>query len=619
MRTRAQNDPTKFKFFGVCMSACPLIYGTVSTYDLSQTWATPMNTKSVLWHCLPKTNETNSGAQKCVFPAGVSLATDPKCVVKEVTSNAISFEPAQPVLIFQQMSSAQAKWGAWFGDVRKAWWVVLAAGVGAAIVLGFMFLILIKYCAACMVWTVILMVISVFIALTLYLYYAAGILVPASLPGSAGAAGATIVSHRPAWSPAPGDADSAVKYKYAAYVMTVITFILLAMVVALRTTINNAVKIIKKGALALRALKWLVLYPLNSVVWIIGLMFYWIYVAASVYSAGSISSVNFTKAVVDGAAAHGLPQPKLTNITFAELVPNVQMKYLLGYHFFGLLWTIQVIQGVGIVTIAGAVGAWYFRQDAAREAEKLVDMETATNTLSVEAPGSDAAKDKKPDSLRDAHPVFASYRRALRYHLGSVVFGALLIATVQFIRAVVAYVQRTMGGQAQNNRLLKAVFCLIQCCLLCLQKCVELVTRNAFIVVAIKGTSFCVSAKSAFTVIKDNLKLLSVVNVISEIIMFLGRLAVTAGCVLISFALVDNTPAFQEGGGDELTSTWMPVLVSGLFGYAVSAAFFYVFDITVDTILVCFALDTKENGKAVHMDDSAVLGDGSVEKKNPLA
>ena len=137
-----------------------------------------------------------------------------------------------------------------------------------------------------------------------------------------------------------------------------------------------------------------------------------------------------------------------------------------------------------------------------------------------------------------------------------------------------------------------------------------------------KGSSFCVSAKSAFVVIKDNLKLLSVVNVISEIIMFLGRLAVTAGCVLIAFAIVRNTPDFRVGGKNELSSSWMPVLVSGLFGYAVSAAFFYVFDITVDTILVCFALDTKENGgKAVHMDDSAVLGDGpaSVEKKNPVS
>ena len=34
------------------------------------------------------------------------------------------------------------------------------------------------------------------------------------------------------------------------------------------------------------------------------------------------------------------------------------MNYLLIYHFFGLLWTTQFINGIACVTIAGAVCAW---------------------------------------------------------------------------------------------------------------------------------------------------------------------------------------------------------------------------------------------------------------------
>ena len=30
------------------------------------------------------------------------------------------------------------------------------------------------------------------------------------------------------------------------------------------------------------------------------------------------------------------------------------------YHFFGLLWTNQLIQGVAIMVISGAFSKWYF-------------------------------------------------------------------------------------------------------------------------------------------------------------------------------------------------------------------------------------------------------------------
>ena len=36
------------------------------------------------------------------------------------------------------------------------------------------------------------------------------------------------------------------------------------------------------------------------------------------------------------------------------------MRYIMMYHFFGLLWTNQLIQGVAIMVISGAFSKWYF-------------------------------------------------------------------------------------------------------------------------------------------------------------------------------------------------------------------------------------------------------------------
>lgn len=49
------------------------------------------------------------------------------------------------------------------------------------------------------------------------------------------------------------------------------------------------------------------------------------------------------------------------NVTAAEqqalafIEPLTATRYLFAYHFFGLLWTAQVIQGIGMVTIAGVI------------------------------------------------------------------------------------------------------------------------------------------------------------------------------------------------------------------------------------------------------------------------
>jgi solute carrier family 44 (choline transporter-like protein), member 2/4/5 len=74
--------------------------------------------------------------------------------------------------------------------------------------------------------------------------------------------------------------------------------------------------------------------------------------------------------------------------------------------------------------------------------------------------------------------------RTFRYHMGSIAFGSLLIAVIQFIRAVMAYLQRHSKAMQEGNRLVKAMFCCVQCCLKCLQTLVEVFTRNAFIFVS---------------------------------------------------------------------------------------------------------------------------------------
>ncbi|MCW0208644.1 MAG: choline transporter-like family protein, partial [Achromobacter sp.] len=266
------------------------------------------------------------------------------------------------------------------------------------------------------------------------------------------------------------------------------------------------------------------------------------------------------------------------NSSFSEIASMPVMNYLLVYHFFGGLWTVQFIQGFAVMVIAGAVAAWYFSHDPGTKPASLYNLERL--------------------------PVWASFKRTLRFSMGTIAFGALLIAILQFIRAVMAYVQRKLKESGQDKGFLKFAMCCINCCLWIIQKCVELITKNAFIYSAIKGTSFCASGRAVFTIIVNNVSALLAVNILGEIMMFLGKVLIAAACAWVGYAILDNTAQFKQGGENEIQSTWLIILVILFFSYAIASGFMMVFDTCVDTVLIAFVVDKTENGHPIHSDGS---------------
>ena len=110
--------------------------------------------------------------------------------------------------------------------------------------------------------------------------------------------------------------------------------------------------------------------------------------------------------------------------------------------------------------VAGAVANWYFTpyQDSGKKQRGTADGQLPRYV--------------KPQLKRlvcqlELGAVRAAVRysvwRAIRYHLGTIAFGSLIIAIVQFIRALVMYLEKTSKGK--NNRIQKAVFAIVQCIL----------------------------------------------------------------------------------------------------------------------------------------------------------
>ena len=277
-------------------------------------WVTPLDTASTLFRCIPVYNVTSSGATKCVYPAGITDANDARCVLSETTSDTHVVRSAKPNMLFDSLNTGRQMWGRWFGDLYRAWWVVLVCAVGVSLVMGFAFTILMKYCTGCIVWLTIVTVMLGFAALDIYFYFKGGLLTWDMLGTDASS---KIKSALSVVSPPPIDfssgtlgavastASGAVQgtlnslgltsqeaFRIIAYIFSAVVIIMLIVVAALRRSITTAIEVIKLGSDAMKHLPSLLLYPPIASIGLAAFLLWWIFVAAALATAGEIETTS---------------------------------------------------------------------------------------------------------------------------------------------------------------------------------------------------------------------------------------------------------------------------------------------------------------------------------------
>lgn len=107
------------------------------------------------------------------------------------------------------------------------------------------------------------------------------------------------------------------------------------------------------------------------------------------------------------------------------------------------------------------------------------------------------------------------------HHMGTAAFGALIIAIIKTIRAVLAYIQRQ--AKKSGNKVLEYVMCMLQCFMLCLEKIMKFINKHAYIITAIYGHSFCPACRKAFFLLLRNILRVAAVNMIASFVLLVGK------------------------------------------------------------------------------------------------
>lgn len=155
------------------------------------------------------------------------------------------------------------------------------------------------------------------------------------------------------------------------------------------------------------------------------------------------------------------------------------------------------------------------------------------------------------------------------------------------------YIDHKVKGS--ENKVAKFVIKCCKCCFWCLEKFMKFLNRNAYIMVAVYGKNFCWSAKEAFKLLMRNIIRVAVVDKVTDFLLFMGKLIVTAGLVGLSWAFFSENISFVQEYVPKLNYYWLPIVVIGIGAYIVAAGFFNTYGMAVDTIFLCFLEDLERN------------------------
>lgn len=246
-------------------------------------------------------------------------------------------------------------------------------------------------------------------------------------------------------------------------------------------------------------------------------------------------------------------------------------KYTIFLQFFNLFmffWLVNFVRSLADMTLAGAYAHYYFSR-------------------------------RTPGSMPKC-PLLWSLFRAIWYHFGSLAFGSLLIALLQWLRVLVEYVDAKL--KKYDNLFTRTLLRCCCCCLWCLEKVLRFLNRNAFIMIAIHGQSFCSGAQSAFHLLLKNLVRVIVVNGVTSFLLFIGKMSVVIISGAIAYLYLDGVIFSDTVFADfqpTIRYVFVPVFIVVLGSYIIASLFASIYEMGVDTMFLCFLEDLEHNDGSV--------------------
>ncbi|XP_055716939.1 choline transporter-like 2 isoform X2 [Phlebotomus papatasi] len=464
-------------------------------------------------------------------------------------------------------------------DVIDSWWQILVA-LGLTMIVSLLFIVIMRWIAAPVIWFTILGVIGI---LGYVIYYSATMYVQ--------------LRDNPVYDSAPGTNINAIVKSYLdnkntwLYLMigvSILLLIILLLVLVLRKRIVIAIALVKEGSKAVSSTTSTIFFPL--IPWTLYLLVIAFAVAVGLYLASvgdpvhRVVGLNSTGGCVcsgppegiyenghlcDPDVFHQYCREPLTGSFFRQEnaacrsaschfqridSPKI-VGYFHGVNVVGFFWLLFFVSAFNEMVLASAFSTWYWTFHKS-------DVPFFNVTISM--------------------------GRTIRYHLGTLAFGSLIITICRIIRCILEYIDHKL--KKFDNEVTRGILCCCKCFFWCLEKFLKFLNRNAYIMCAIHGKNFCSSARDAFNLLMRNFLRVIALDKVTDFLFFMAKVLIAAGMGVATHYFIKSPHSNMD-----LNYSFVPVIIVAIGSYLIASVFFSVYSMAVDTLFLCFLEDTERN------------------------
>jgi hypothetical protein len=337
-------------------------------------------------------------------------------------------------------------------------------------------------------------------------------------------------------------------------ILALLAVVLLVLLFCAKESLAAAIACVQEATNTMFAMPSLLLQPATEVLVKILVYMVLLYGFGWVLSCGEMTG---SVAEMGGAKVAGVNR----DFTYTE-----EQIYMILYYIFGMFWIDEIFTALGQFVVSYSVVLYYF------------------------APPVDGKK------VAPSFPMFWGYAVGLGYHLGTLAFGAFLIAVVRLVRLILTYVAKQ--AEKEGNAALACVAKILVCLVTCFKKCMEFINKNAWMDVAIRSSNFCIAAKNAVKTILSEAALMSLLNGACFVFQIAGAGLITGVGYYAAEKAVMGIEDYSDPTSESYVTNPQGVgIVGGIIGLSIAVPFMLVFDQCADTLLYCYVVDKQLPGE----------------------
>lgn len=194
------------------------------------------------------------------------------------------------------------------------------------------------------------------------------------------------------------------------------------------------------------------------------------------------------------------------------------------------------------------------------------------------------------ENTRGNFSICRGYWWALRYNMGSLLFGSFVLAVIWTIRAIFEYVNKKIQGSGDRPipRPVQILLTCCRCCIACCHRFIKYVNMNAYCQVALTGEPFCMAAMNGFILILKNSACFIFTGGLGSFFNLIGKLLVCILNMIIAYILLDlGDNKFMK----DINSPIGPLVVVFIISYVIANIFMGMYTTCATCVLHCLFAD----------------------------